>query len=186
MWDAGVKNITFDTYSYTAQNQGIRQSFINSGYDYDRMFLAGCDSQPVGSLLLGKFMDLFREYGFSCSTFDMGNSPSNDQYICCEVGDWFEGGFSYGCTVMAARFIVQRGERKTNWKDFTQWVDKNGGFLTEELRRDVQELWNLGGNVAYSHRWAQGLTPVGRDENGLIWIYVKEEDYREQLILSLL
>lgn len=181
VWNTGVRNITFDTYSYTALNQGIRQSFINVGYDFDRLFLAGCDSQPLGSLLLGKFMELFREKGFSCSTFDIGNVPSNDQSICCEVGDWFKGGFSYGCTVMAARYVKERKGKHTTWTDYVAWVDKHGGFLTEDLKREVKELWNLGGNVAYSQRWAAGLTPCGMDEDGVIWTY-RETDYRIDLL----
>jgi DNA repair photolyase len=184
LWEVGVRNITFDTYSYTAGNTGIRQSFINVGYDYDRIFLAGADSQPFGSLLLGKFMQLFRDYGFSCSTFDMGNNPTNDQSICCEVEDFYEGGWNYGCTVMAARFIKSRKEQSTNWKNFERWVDINGGFLTEELRQEVKHLWNLEGNVAYSHRWAAGLIPTGRDEDGLIWRHIAGNDYRENLILN--
>jgi DNA repair photolyase len=186
MKGAGVKNITFDTYSYTALNPGIRQSFINAGFDFDRIFLAGCDSQPFGSLLLAKFMNLFREAGFSCSTFDMGNVPDNDQSICCEVGDWFKGGFNYGCTVMAARFVKNRKGKKVTWDNFERYVNRNGGFLTDELKLEVKKLWNLEGNVAYSHRWAKGLKPAGRDENGLIWIYEDKTDYREQLIKNML
>ena len=185
MWDAGVRNITTDTYSYTAINPGIRQSFINAGYDFDRLYLAGCDSQPLGSLLLGAFNQMFRDRGFSVSTFDLGNVPDNDQSICCEVGDWFEGGWNYGSTVMAARFVKNNKGVKVRWKKFEAYVNRHGGFLTEDLKRDVKELWNLGGNVAYSHRWAQGLTPVGRDEDGLIWVYDPEIDYRKNLIKSL-
>jgi DNA repair photolyase len=182
MWEAGVRNITFDTYSYTAGNSGIRQSFINVGYDYDRMFMAGADSQPFGSLLLGKFMEVFRERGFSCSTFDMGNNPTNDQSICCEVEDFYTGGWNFGCTVMAARFIKSRKGESVDWKNFEHWVDINGGFLTEELRQEVKRLWNLEGNVAYSHRWAAGMIPCGRDEDGLIWKWMSDNDYRETLI----
>lgn len=183
VWEAGARHITFDTYSYTALNRGIRQSFINAGFDFDRMFLAGCDCQPLGSLLLSKFMDLFREYGFSCSTFDMGNVPSNDQDICCEVGDWFKGGFNYGCTVIATRFIVSRKGKKTSWKTFSDYVDSKGGFLTKALENEVKQLWNLEGNVAYSNRWATGMIPCGRDENGLIWKWeANQPDYREKLL----
>ena len=189
MWAAGVRNITFDTYSYTALNPGIRQSFINAGYDFDRIFLAGCDSQPLGSLLLGKFMDIFRAYGFSCSTFDMGNVPSNDQAICCEVGDYFEargGRFNWGSTVMAARFIKERPLQPVSWSMFRDEVYRQGGFLTADLERSVHELWNLGGNVAYSHRWAEGLTPAGRDEHGIIWIYdTRGGDFRMKLLEEL-
>jgi len=128
---------------------------------------------------------MFRDRGFSVSTFDLGNAPDNDQSICCEVGDWFEGGWNYGSTVMAARFVKNNKGVKVRWKKFEAYVNRHGGFLTEDLKRDVKELWNLGGNVAYSHRWAQGLTPVGRDEDGLIWVYDPEIDYRENLIKSL-
>jgi DNA repair photolyase len=181
IWEAGARHITFDTYSYTANNSGLRQNFINEGYDYDRMFEAGADSQPFGSLLLGKFMELFRARGFSCSSFDMGNSPSNDQDICCEVTDWFKGGWNYGSTVMAARFIASRKGKPTKWKDFEAYVYKYGGFLTPELRQEVKELWNLGGNMAYSHKWAAGMTPTGRDEDGIIW-RLNNIDFRETLI----
>lgn len=186
IWEIGVRNITFDTYSYTANNSGIRQIFMNQGYDYDRLFLAGADSQPLGSLLLGKFMELFQKRGFSCSTFDMGNTVLNDQDICCEVGDWFKGGFNYGSTVMASRFLQQRKGKPTSWKQFEAWVDKHGGFLTEALKIEVKELWNLGGNVAYSHKWAPGIVPVGMDEDGLIWKYEGENDYRIDLLNNII
>ena len=182
----GVRNITFDTYSYSAFNPGIRQSFINAGYDFDRMFMAGCDSQPLGSLLLGKFMDLFRERGFKCSTFDMGNVPANDQDICCEVGDWFKGGFNYGCTVMASRFIAFELGKPVVWRMFESWVDDHGGFLTSELKQEVKALWNLGGNVAYSHRWSAGMIPVGQDEDGLIWKWNYKHDHRIKTLEELI
>lgn len=186
MWEAGVRNITFDTYSYTGINPGIRQSFVNAGYDFDRIFLAGCDSQPLGSLLLGCFMEMFRVRGFKCSTFDMGNVPDNDQAVCCEVGDWFiDSGFNYGCTVMASWFIKNNKRQPVAWKEFEEWVNNMGGFLTEELREEVKLLWNLQGNTAYSHRWSRGLSPCGRDEDGLLWRW-KDSDYREDLLKSTL
>jgi hypothetical protein len=59
---------------------------------------------------------------------------------------------------------------------------RHGGWLTADLRDEVKLLWNLEGNMAYSHRWAAGLSPIGRDEDGLIWMYKPGVDYREQLI----
>ena len=65
-------------------------------------------------------------------------------------------------------------------------VYRQGGFLTADLERSVHELWNLGGNVAYSHRWAEGLTPAGRDEHGIIWIYdTRGGDFRMKLLEEL-
>jgi len=184
VWDVGVRNITFDTYSYTAKNQGIRQAFINNGFDWDRIFHIGCESQGFGSILLGKFMEMFRTFGFSCSTFDMGNAPDNDDNVCCEVGDIFkEYGFNYGCTVYAARMIAKRGKKNkpTSWLHFKNWVDKKGGFLSESLEREVHELWNCQGNQAYSHYWAKGLEPCGYDKYGIIW-NSGQYDFREELL----
>jgi DNA repair photolyase len=185
IWDAGSRHITFDTYSYTANNSGIRQDFINEGYDYDRMFIAGADSQPLGSILLGKFMELFRDKGFSCSTFDLGNTPTNDQDICCEVEDWFDRGWNYGCTVMASRYISLREGFPVRWKDFDRWVNLHGGFLTDDIKEEVHRLWNIEGNVAYSQRWVAGLVPCGLDEDGVIW-RKEDSDYRKDLIKEIL
>jgi len=186
VWDAGVRHITFDTYSYTAHNPGIRQSFINAGIDFERCFLLGCDSQALGSLLLGKFMALFQEYGFSCSTFDMGNAPQNNQTICCEVGDWFKGGFNYGCTVVAARYVKEKNGAPVTWKDFADYVNSHGGFLSESLERDVKELWNCEGNNAYSHSWSAGLEACGFNEDGLIWRFVPSSDFRLEILKSVI
>lgn len=181
----GVKNITFDTYSYSANNPGIRQSFINEGIDWERTFTLGCDSQALGSLLLGSFMKIFRAEGFSCSTFDMGNAPSNDQAICCEVGDHFKGGFNYGCTVYAARYIQEWNETEgepVSWSRFKGWVDSNGGFLSDALEQEVHRLWNYEGNDAYSHSWAAGMEAVGWDEDGMIWQHNPKSDFRNDLL----
>ncbi len=183
----GCRNITFDTYSYTAKNPGIRQAFHNIGLDWDRIFLIGADSQALGSLLLGKFMDLFRAEGFSCSTFDMGNVPTNDQAICCEVGEWFRGGFNWGCTVIAAWMITRHPGKKFCWKDFASYVNERGGFLSENLKEEVHRLWNMEGHQsAYSHGWAKGLTAVGNDEDGLIWTYDPTTDFRQELLESVI
>lgn len=186
MKKAGVKNITFDTYSYSANNPGIRQSFINKGFDFDRLFVAGCDSQKLGSILLETYMDTFRKHGLSCSTFDLGNAATNDQSICCEVGDWFKGGWNYGCVVMAARYITERKGSAIGWGEFRDWVYEKGGFLSPALEQEVHEMWNIeGGNVAYSLVWVGGMVPVGWDEWGLVWSYLPEADERNDLIKSL-
>ena len=112
----------------------------------------------------------------------MGCAPKNDQTICCEVGDWFEGGFNYGSTVSAARFIVSRGTSPSRWSDFVLFAESNGGFLSESLQRDVHELWNCGGNWAYSHSWSAGIEPVGRDEDGIIWNYREDNDHRVKTV----
>lgn len=179
--NAGVRHITFDTYSYTAKNPGIAQSFQNLGIDFDRVLLVGCDSQALGSLMLGSFMQMFRDEGFSCSTFDMGNVPDNNQSVCCEVGDWFQGGFNRGCTVYAARFIRHRRSKPTSWEHFSNWVNKGGGFLSASLEKEVHQLWNYTGNDAYSSGWARGMEAVGYDQDGIVWSW-KDSDFREDIL----
>lgn len=181
VWGAGIRNITFDTYSYTANNPGIRQAFINEGIDFERLFTMGADSQALGSFMLNKFMGEFQKYGFSTSSFDMGCVPSNDQAVCCEVGDWFEGGFNYGSTVYASRYIVAQKGREVSWKMYQKWVNKMGGFLSPALELAVKELWNIAGQDAYSHVWSQGLTPCGTDEDGLVWKYEAGHDFRKDI-----
>ncbi len=181
IWEAGVRHITFDTYSYSARNPGIRANFQKIGVDFDRAFLLGCDSQGLGSILLDTYMDLFRVKGFSCSSFDLGCVPGNDDSICCEVGDWFTG-FNWGSVVGAIRFIRDRGKKPTGWKDFESWVMSQGGFLTPALHNSVHELWNARGNDAYSVAWAQGLEPLGWNEDGLVWTYREDWDFRKELL----
>lgn len=184
---AKIKHITFDTYSYSAYNPGIRQNFLEIGLDFDRMFLLGSDSQGIGSLLLDSYMDLFRRAGFKCSTFDLGNVPNNSQLICCEVGDlWRDCGFNYGSAVPAARFIVSRGNCPTTWNDFAEYVEQNGGFLSKRLKMEVKQLWNVDGNWAYAVNWGAGIEPAGRDEDGMIWKYESEIDFRKNLLNSLI
>lgn len=184
--DVGVKHITFDTYSYTATNPGIRQAFINEGIDYDRLYDLGADSQGLGSLLLSSFMDVFKNQGFSVSSFDMGCAPINNDSICCEVGPYFRSrgaGFNFGCTVIASRYIISRRHVPTRWCDFVAMVENHGGFLSDALKREVWMKWNCEGTgEAYSPAWSPGITPVGHDADGVVWSYVPCDDFRVDLL----
>lgn len=184
VYAAGVRHITFDTYSYSANNAGIRANFNNLGFDFSRIYNVTSDSQAIGSLLLGKFMDMFREKGFRCSTFDLGNVPYNGDEICCEVGDWFtDSKFNVGSVVSAIRFVQKRAPKSVGWNEYDTWVQKSGGFLSESLQREVKGLWNLFGNTTYSPEWAQGLIPTGVDREGMLtWKYEPEEDFRMKIL----
>jgi len=183
--DIGVKHLTFDTYSYSANNPGIAQAFRNLNMDWDRIFSMGCESQGFGSILLGYYMKLWQDKGFHCSTFDMGNMPTNSQSICCEVGDLFEttGGFNYGCTVMAARYIIGKKGSSVSWGEFCAHVNKHGGFLSKALKDEVLLLWDFLGKDAYSHGWSAGMEIDGCDENGhMVWKYNSDLDFRQDLL----
>ena len=185
MKEAGVTHLTFDTYSYSANNPGIRQNFVRRGYDWERMFLLTSDSQAIGSLLLSKFMEMFREQGFSASSFDMGGVPDNNDPICCSVGDWFkDAGYNWGCVVGAVRYIKERGLKPTSWNNFHRYVMRNGGFLSKVLEEEVKELWNLEGNASYFVNWGRGIEPCGHDEHGILWHYREnpEADFRYKVL----
>lgn len=185
MREAGVSHLTFDTYSYSANNPGIRQNFVRRGYDWERMFLLTSDSQAIGSILLSKFMELFRKEGFSSSSFDMGGVPDNSDSICCEVSDWFkDAGYNWGCVVGAVRYIKERGNVPTSWNDFYGYVMRNGGFLSKTLEEEVKELWNLEGNASYFVNWGRGIEPYGHDEHGILWHYRenRDEDFRYKIL----
>lgn len=186
IWAAGIRHITFDTYSYSANNPGIRAAFYKQGWDFDRMFLLSSDSQAIGSLLLSTFMEEFRAKGFSCSTFDMGSVPDNDQSVCCEVGDLFQekgAGLNYGSAVMAVRYVIDAAGKAVSWGDFHQYVTDHGGFLSDRLELSMKQLWNMSGNPAYFINWAPGVVPAGQDENGMIWKYdATVPDFRENIL----
>jgi DNA repair photolyase len=186
LWEAGCRHITFDTYHYPANSPGIRREFYKQGYDYERMFLLTSDSQPVGSYMLGKYMDLFREKGFSCSTFDLGNVTNNDDYCCCEVGGFFNDrtgtGLNTGSIVSAIRYIKEQEGRAVRWSEYKAWVKTSGGFLSESLESDVHKLWNLTGHTMFSIDWAAGIKSVGWNEDGHIWKYDPEYDRRKEIL----
>lgn len=184
--NAGVSSLTFDSFSYSARAPGIRENFLELGYDFDRMFLLMSDSQWLGSLLLGKFMEYVRKSGFSCSTFDAGNVVSNDDDACCEVGKWFGGKFCYGNTTSAIRYIKNQGGAPVSWSKYHSFVEENGGFLSESMMFQVKELWNLQGNNSYSIDWAVGLEPYGKDNDGLVWKFTEGADYREEMLQKIL
>jgi DNA repair photolyase len=189
MIDAGVQHITLDTYSWSASAPGIRRQMEMLGIDFDRIFLLMSDSQWLGSLLLSKFIE-YLQPDFYCSTFDFGNVPSNDQDICCEVGDLFlskGAGFSYGNNLMAIRFIQSHKGKPVIWGMYDEWVESKGGWLSESLRQDVFKSWNLIGNPAYFPDWAVGIECCGTDFGGFkVWKYQDKTDFRMELLQNML
>jgi len=183
---AGVNHVTLDSYSWSATSPGIKRQMEMEGVDFERMFLLMSDSQWLGSLLLGKFMEYLRENGLSCSTFDFGNVPSNDQDVCCEVGDTFLSkgtGFSYGNNLMAIRFIQRYIGIPARWNEYNEFVEENGGWLSDGLKSQVYQSWNLLGNGAYFPDWGVGIELHGMDKWGnRVWKYDDKEDFREEML----
>ena len=178
---AGVKHLTLDSYSYSAYNPGIRDNFHEVGIDFDRMFLLSADSQWLSSLLLGKFMKYLQGKGFKCSTFDQGNVPDNDDWICCSVGDYFlekGAGMNWGCGTIAVKLIQGRGSYGTTWGLFDEYVRQKGGWLSDGLKTEVKKIWNGEGDMAWPLFHARGLVPMGSDADGLIWTFNPDEDFR--------
>lgn len=175
--EAGVRHMTWDTYSYSAHSQGIARAFAAVGFDFDRMFLLTSDAQWLGSLMLSSMMDYFRGRGLSGSTFDFGSVPINHQNICCSVEDHFpDAGYNWGNVLSAVRLATQRG--RLRWSEFVSWVEGRGGFLSEGMKAQVKEAWNLDSGAAYEPCWVPGLYPAGEDEDGIVWAYRKGWDHR--------
>lgn len=179
--DAGIEHMTFDSYSYSANSKGLESNFHKVDMDFRRMFLLSADSQWLSSLLLGKFMDYFRGHGLKVSTFDQGNAPSNDDWICCAVGDHFDTGWNWGSGVIAIKYIQSQEGKPVRWSDFVRFVEGKGNFLSRSLKKEVHNLWNGTGDQAWPIYWGNGMTAVGNDEDGTIWRYDKKVDYRENL-----
>lgn len=195
--EAGVRHVTFDTYSWSASSPGVRRQMEIEGFDFERMFLLMSDAQWLGSLILEKFMDMIKEFALftyqekiNCSTFDFGNVPGNSQDVCCEVGDLFEskgGSFSYGNNLIAIRYIQSQNGKPVTWDDYEEYVMSKGGWLSKGLRTEIFESWNGLGNPAYHPDWAQGIEPYGFDTFGIrVWVYRKEEDFRMDFLKSII
>jgi len=168
------------------RSRGIAENFYDIGMDFDRMFLLSADSQWLSSYLLGKFINYFKSRGLQASTFDSGNVPDNDDWICCSVGDRFGKGFNWGCGVIAIKYIKSKRGEKVSWKDFKNFVNSKGGFLSRGIKKEVWMLWNGEGNAAWPIFWAKGITAVGQDEWGIVWKYDDEYDFREKLLEGIL
>lgn len=170
VWDAGVRNITLDNYSYGGNTPSVNAAFARVGLDLNRVYGIASTSQWLGSLLLGKFMEHLRSKGFSCSTFDQGNARTNDQTNCCEAGDVFKN-LSRGNLVNAVRY-VWRHKGPVCWSDFRQYVLENGGFLSAAIEKQVHQNWDLaegGGNTPGYNMLFSSLLSVGSDVDGTIW-----------------
>jgi len=143
----------------------------------------------LGSLMLGRFMDHFRERGFSCSTFDFGNVPSNDSDLCCSVDSQFlAGGYNRGNILTAARWVIRQKGARARWRDFATWVGEGGGFLSTTIQTAVQRLWNLEERNGYQMDWIPGFKPHGPDQDGMmVWSYsAGTGDFREQMLTALM
>jgi hypothetical protein len=129
-------------------------------------------------------MDYFRQNGLNVNTFDQGNVPDNTDWICCSVGPWFaETGsrFNLGSGVGAIKFIQSKKGKPVHWDEFEAFVLKEAGWLSSQLRKEVQLLWNGEGDAAWPIYWAKGLEAIGSDEHGVIWRFVDGEDFRKYL-----
>lgn len=188
--EAGIRHITFDTYSFSASSPGVQRQMEIEGYDFKRMFYLMSDSQWLGSLILGEFMKMMKEEGFSSSTFDFGNSTMNSDDICCECSDLYlplGSNFSWGNNIMAVRYIQKNTPRPVTWGEYNKWVEDKGGWLSESLLNDVRNSWNLSiSNPAYFPDWGAGIELMGMDkEMNRVWRYNPESDFRMELLENL-
>lgn len=187
----GIKDICCDSFSYGIATPKMRADFYSIGIDFDKMINASSTSQLITSYMMTLFMDYFRKNGIKISSYDFGQVTKNSHpYICCgfdNIAPWDV--LNFGNTNTAIRFI-QNANKPVAWSDFDSFVYKRGGFLSNPLRDEVRNMWNLGlykdkdRNLAIS--FGAHLIPMGEDEDGLIWKYDNKFDLRGEILSKLL
>lgn len=172
--DIGVDRITWDTYSYSANNVTIARNFEIAGFNWEWMFDMTSEWQPLGSIMMEGAMSIFRKEGIKCATFDFGCVPTNDFNICCCVDD-VEGfqNFNRYNVLSATRFIIKRG-KPTTFRDFVRWA---GEPLNSEIKEEVEKMWNLGG-TPWDIDYVAGIKAVGTDSDGFLIYRYDGSDYR--------
>jgi len=172
--DIGVDRVTWDTYSYSANNTTIANNFQLAGFNWERMFDMTSEWQPLGSVLLEGAMEIFRKEGIKCATFDFGCVPSNDFDICCCVDEF--GNYNRYNILSAARFIIKR-KRPTTFRDFEKWA---GEPLNKEIEEEVKKMWNLGG-TPWDIDYVPGIKAIGIDSDGFLIYEYDGSDYRSKI-----
>lgn len=183
----GIKDVCIDSFSYGVATPKMRSDFYDANIDFDKMIDASSTSQRITSYLMSLFMAYFRKNGIKISSYDFGQVTENShEYICCgfdNVAPWDKANF--GNTNTAIRFI-QRAKKPVAWSDFDAFVQQKGGFLSEQLRSEVKNMWSVSlyhdkdRNLAID--FGAHLIPVGEDEDGIIWKYDKDFDLRTEII----
>lgn len=185
--DNGITDVCIDNFSYGIQTDKMRNDYYAMGIDFDKMLEASSNYQRISSYLLTLFMRYFRKHGINISSYDFGQAMENShEYICCGITDkapWDK--FNFGNVNTALRFI-QRAERPVSWSDFDSFVQRKGGFLSENIRSDVRNMWNAGlyhnkdRNLAID--FGAHILAVGADDDGIIWKYSQDTDLRKGII----
>jgi len=179
----GVQDVAMENISYRIATPKMQEQFFKAGYDFSKMEQFTTFSQRISSLLMSKFSSYIREHGINISSNDFGQATENShEYICCGLeaeSPWDK--LNYGNIFTAMRFI-QRNNKSTAWSDFDTFVNKKGGFLSDAIRSEVRNLWNISmykdesANLALD--FGAHFIPVGEDEDGLIWKYDSSFDFR--------
>lgn len=182
-----VKTVIMNNLFYGITNN-VRESFHTIGLDIDRAANASSISQRISSYLMSAFANYFRKHGLRVSTSDFGGMAENDHpYMCCGFDpNPPYNNINYGNLSYAIRFIQHAGGTPVAWSDFSTHVQSKGGFLSDAIREQVRNIWNLSlyndKDSAYTLDFAAHFLPVGEDEDGLIWKYDKGFDFRKEPI----
>ena len=185
--ESGIKNVAMENMSYRIATPKMQEQFIKMGYDFTKMEQFTTFSQRISSFLMSKFSAYLRKHGLNISSNDFGQATENShEYVCCgfdNVAPWDN--INYGNIFTAMRFIQRRG-KVTAWSDFDSFVNKKGGFLSDSVRADVQNIWNISlykdKNANLALDFGAHFIPMGEDEDGLLWKYDKSFDLRAEVI----
>ena len=169
--EAGAKHVTCDTYSYFANDKGIRENFYIQGIDYDRMFRASSEYQIVGSVFLEKLMFALQDAGVGCSTFNFHSIPFNSDDVCCGVGEYFpDAKFNtFNLLTMAREIVKSKGS--VSWADI---LEQKADSLNQEIFDKLYRIWNKVEYSPWAMDWCGGVKAVGMGEEGIIYNYKEE------------
>ena len=191
MKENGIRDVTMENMSFGILTPKMKENFYKGGFDIDKVETFTTFSQRIASLLMSKFSSYIREKEINVSSNDFGQTTENShEFICCGISEkhpW--NNLNYGNIFTAIRFIQRRG-KPTSWSDFDSFVQQKGGFLSESIQLQVRNMWNLGLYVdkdkARAIDFGAHLLPVGEDDDGLIWKYDKDFDFRKEPIQKML
>lgn len=185
--EAGIQDISTDLFASGVMSPKTRHDFYSLGFDFDRSITATTYSQTVATVLYSLLLRYFRQHNLRVSSFDFGQISENDhKYICCGFDHTIPwNNINFGNANTAIRFI-QYAKKPVTWSDFENFVMSKGGFLSKKIYNSVYNMWNLGifqkKNLGCTFDFAGHLSPIGQDENGLIWKYNKHIDFKTEAV----
>lgn len=188
--EAGVKNVISDVFGMYVDDEPMRNAYEKAGCDIIRM-KQSMNNYDIQSLLIEKFLHYFISKGINVSCEQAGNTSLTSHTTCCAPPDNEQfSNYSAGNVKTALKFIINT-PTPVGWGDYEKFVASKGGFLSESLRTEVHNEWNLDmvlhkGSFPLVFASSNYIKAVGSDESGIIWCSDKGNSRVEESLKNLL